>query len=109
MASQERTNVKISGASTNNTVVAAVSGHKIRVLSYVLVASGTYTAVFNSFDGASTYTALTGVMPLIAGLPVVNSLENEGHFETISGEALVLTLGATTQTSGHMTYALIPA
>ena len=109
MASQERTNVKISGASTNNTVVAAVSGHKIRVLSYVVVGSGTYTATFRSFDGSSTYTVLTGAMTLVAGLPVVKPLEVEGHFETLSGEALVLTLSATTQTSGHMTYALIPA
>jgi hypothetical protein len=109
MASQERTNVVISGATTHNELVAAVAGYKIRVLSYVLVNAVTKTVLFNSFDGATTYTALSGVMTLTAGYPCVNPLQRDGIFETISGEALDLQLGAETQCSGHLTYSLIAA
>ncbi len=48
MASQARTNVSISGAAVTNQLVAAVTGYKIRVLSYVIDAAGTLTAQFLS-------------------------------------------------------------
>lgn len=104
MASQARTNVIINAASGNTTVVDAVAGHKIRVLSYVLVGTGSQTAKFQS----STTTDLTGAMSLIAGNPVVAEFQREGHFETASGELLNLATSASTA-MGHLTYALIPA
>ena len=103
--SQVRTNVLISGATSgNNTLVAAVTGKKIRVLSYVLVAT---TAVAVRFESAAGGTALTGVMTLAAGVPLVVNLEREGHFETVAGELLNMELGGAVQVSGHMTYCLV--
>lgn len=105
MASQERKSLSISAASTgDNTLLAAVAGHKIRVLSYVLVAAGAVTAAFES---AASGTALTGDMSLITGTPLVVPFQREGHFETVAGELLNLELGGNIQVSGHLTYCLI--
>lgn len=104
MASQARTNVLINATAGNNTLVAAVANHKIRVLSYVLVPTGNQTVQFQS----STTSNLTGVMTTLAGTPVVGPFQREGHFETVSGELLNLATSASTL-MGHMTYALIPA
>lgn len=72
---------------------------------------GSYTAVAGTDTpfvvNASTY--LTGAMSMIAGYPNIADAEREGHFETESGDALALTLSATTQVSGHLTYSLIAA
>ena len=57
------------------------------------------------YVNVSTY--LTGAMTMITGNPIVNELQREGIFETKTGEALNLTLSATTQVSGHLTYCLI--
>ena len=105
MASQERTALVVSGATSgNNTLLAAVSGSKIRVLSYVLVAAGSVTARFESAAGG---TALTGVMSLIAGVPLVVNLEREGHFETAVSALLNMELSGAVQVSGHLTYCLV--
>ena len=105
MASQERTALVVSGATSgNNTLLAAVTGHKIRVLSYTLVAAGEVAVRFESAAGG---TALTGVMTLIKGVPLVVNLEREGHFETVAGELLNMELGGAVQVSGHLTYCLV--
>lgn len=105
MASQERKKLVISAASSgDNTLLAAVTGHKIRVHSYVLVAAGAVTAAFES---AASGTALTGDMSLITGTPLVVPFEREGHFETVAGELLNLELGGAVQVSGHLTYSLV--
>ena len=87
-------------------VVSAVTGKKIRVLSYFLVSAGSVTAKFQS--GAST--DLTGAMSLIVGVP--NACDHAppvhgmptGYFETAPGEKLNLVLGGSVQVSGHLTY-----
>ena len=105
MASQERTALVVSGATSgNNTLLAASSGNKIRVLSYTLVAAGEVAVRFESAAGG---TALTGVMTLIKGVPLVVNLEREGHFETVAGELLNMELGGAVQVSGHLTYCLV--
>ncbi len=104
MASQARTNVIINAASGNTTLVAAVAGHRIRVLSYVLVPTGNQTVQFQS----STTSNLTGVMTTLAGTPLVQPLQREGVFETVTGELLNLATSASTA-MGHLTYCLIPA
>lgn len=105
MASQQRTFLSVSAASAgNNTLLAAQTGAKIRVLSYTLVSAGTVTVAFQ--DGAGG-TALTGTMTLIAGVPLVVPFQREGHFETTAATLLNLSLGGATQVSGHITYALI--
>ena len=105
MASQARTALSISAASSgNNTLLAASTGYKIRVISYTLVAASTVTASFQ--DGASG-TALTGAMTLIAGVPLVVNFQREGHFQTTVSTLLNLSLGGAVQVSGHLTYALV--
>lgn len=105
MASQERKKLVISAASSgDNTLLAAVAGHKIRVLSYKLVAAG---AVTTRFESAAGGTALTGVMSQITGVPNDAQFEKEGHFETAVGELLNLELGGAVQVSGHLTYCLV--
>lgn len=107
MASQERTSLVVSAASSgDNTLLAAQSGYKIRVLSYTLVAAGTVTAAFESAAGG---TALTGDMTLIAGVPLVVPFQREGHFETVVSELLNLELGGAVQVSGHIVYCLVAA
>lgn len=104
MASQARTALSVSVASTgNNTLLAASTGYKIRVLSYTLVAASTVTIAFQSGAGG---TALTGTMTLIAGVPLVVPFQREGHFETAVSALLNLSLGGNVQVSGHLTYAL---
>lgn len=106
MASQERIKVLISAASSgDNTLVTAVAGHKIRVLSYKLVAAG---AVTTRFESAAGGTALTGVMSQITGVPNDAPFEREGVLpDTVAGELLNLELGGAVQVSGHLTYCLV--
>ncbi len=73
--------------------------------------NGSYTAIAGDdipfYVNASEY--LTGAMTMVVGQPIVNELQREGHFETVAGEALTMTLSTTTQVSGHLTYALVQA
>lgn len=105
MASQQRTPLSVSAAGAgNNTLLAAQTGYKIRVLSYTLVAAGSVTVAFQSGAGG---TDLTGTMSLIAGVPLVVDLQKEGHFETAASTLLNLSLGGAIQVSGHITYCLV--
>jgi hypothetical protein len=89
------------GSSGDNTVVAAVTGKKIRVLAYALVAAGAVTVRFES--GASG-TALTGVMSLAANGGLAVGLNELGHFETAAGVLLNMELGGVVQVSGALSY-----
>ena len=94
--------VAISAASSgNNTLLAAVTGKKIRVLAYTLLAAGAVVARFE--DGAGG-TALTGIMTLGTGIPASPALNNHGHFETTAATLLNLELSGAVQVSGHFTY-----
>jgi hypothetical protein len=105
MASQQLTSLSISAASSGaNTALAAVTGYKIRVHSYTLVAAGAVTAKFKSATGGND---LTGAMSLITGTPLVVPFQREGHFETTVSELLNLVLGGAVQVSGHLTYSLV--
>ena len=107
MASQQLTYLSISGATSgDNTLKAAVTGHKIRVHAYTLVAAGAVTVAFES---AASGTALTGDMSLITGVPLVVPFTREGHFETVVSELLNMELGGAVQVSGHLIYSLIQA
>lgn len=87
--------------SGDNTLVAAVTGKKIRVLSYVLVASGAVTVRFES--GASG-TALTGQMSLAANGGISAPFNENGYFETAAGVLLNLELGGAVSVDGHLSY-----
>jgi hypothetical protein len=88
-------------SSGDNTLVAAVAGKKIRVLSYTIIASGAVTVRFE--DGASG-TALTGQMNLTTNSGVSVPFSPVGHFETTANTLLNLELSAATSVDGHLTY-----
>lgn len=94
--------VAIDAASAgNNTILAAVVGKKIRVLSYTLIASADVTVRFE--DGAGG-TALTGQMQLGANGGASVTYSPVGHFETTANTLLNLELSGATSVDGHLTY-----
>lgn len=88
-------------ASGDNTIVAAVSGKKIRVLSFFLVADGAVTVAFE--DGASG-TALTGDMSMAANGVLVVPHNPHGWFETSVNTLLNIELGGAVGVRGALTY-----
>lgn len=93
--------------SGDNTLVAAVAGCKIRVLSYTLVASNAVTV---RFESAASGTALTGQMSLGANGGVVNAFNEGGCFADCgTNELLNLELGGNISVDGHLSYTLIAA
>jgi len=90
--------------SGDNTLVAAVAGKKIRVLSCFMIAAGTVSARFESGAGG---TALTGQMPLIANSGFTANYNSAGWFETAAGAALNLELSAAIGVHGVLNYDLV--
>jgi hypothetical protein len=88
-------------ANGNNTVVAAVTGRKIRVLSAVLVAAGTVAPQFQSGAGG---TNLTGAMPMVANGVLTLPFNPEGWFETAAGQLLNLNLSGAILVAGVLSY-----
>ena len=85
----------------NNTVVAAVTSKRIRVVAVCLLAAGTVIARFESgADG----TALTGQMNLLATTGFVLPFNPVGWFETAAGVLLNLELSAAVSVDGCLTY-----
>ncbi len=85
---------------TANTIVAAVTGKKIVVLSYTLVAAGAITVTWRSdatlISGPLAFAANGGTAP--ATTPEAPLLE------TAAGQALILLNSAAVQVGGHLTY-----
>ncbi len=92
--------------SGNNTIVAAVTGYKIRVHNLVLVASGTTTVRFQSGAGG---TSLTGDMALVANVGFAPGFDPTGHFETAASALLNISLSAAVSVDGWLTYSLAKA
>jgi len=97
------TTFAIINASTNgnNTLVAAVAGKKIRVISLALVMGAATTIRFE--DGAGG-TALTGQMEIAANSGVVLPYNPSGHFETGVNTLLNLELSGANNADGYLTY-----
>lgn len=87
--------------SGDNTLVAAVTDKKIRVLSLVLVSAGTVTARFESGAGG---TALTGQMTLAVNTGFVLPFNPLGWFETTAGALLNLELSGAVSVDGSLSY-----
>lgn len=87
--------------SGDNTLLAAVTSKKIRVLSAFLVAAGTVNVRFESGTGG---TALTGQMNLVANTGFVLPYNPNGWFETASNTLLNLELSAAVSVDGCLTY-----
>jgi hypothetical protein len=95
-------------SSGSNTLVPAVTGKKIKVLSCLLIASGITNACFRS--GSASGYRLTGELTLDAGgagfvlpHPTADGLH---PLETEVGNALVLTLAPQTYVGGYLVYYL---
>lgn len=89
-------------ASGDNTLVAAVTGRKIRVLSLFLIVAGAVNVRFESGAGG---TALTGVMNFgAAGDGVVLGYNPLGWFETAAGSLLNLELSGAVSVDGALQY-----
>lgn len=88
-------------SNTTGTLVAAVAGKKITVVSYCVGCESNSTIVF-----LSNTTALTGAMPPRAsGDSFIECGWNpDGHFQTASGEALKMTHTGSNNARGHLTY-----
>jgi hypothetical protein len=93
--------VAIAATGTDNTLVAAISGKKIRVLQLVMVASAALVARFESGTGG---TALTGQMSLAANQLFTLPYSPHGWFETAAGSLLNLEL-STSACHGFLIYA----
>lgn len=89
----------------SNTLVSAVGGEQIKVLSLLLRSHGPVNARFESGGGAD----LTGNLPLDpasdAGFVLAPPASAEmHHIETVVGEALVLDLDGAIEVGGYLTY-----
>ena len=93
-------------SSGDNTVVAAVTGKKIRLLGYVLTALADVSVRWESGAGG---TALSGAMYIGPGETnqvLAPSCGSYGCLETAAGELLNLEMGGATQVDGHAVYSL---
>lgn len=88
-------------SSGDNTIISAVVGKKIRVLSYTLI---TADAVDVRWESGAGGTALSGVMSFGANGGVSPAFDPTGHFETASNTLLNMELSAAVQVSGHLKY-----
>lgn len=93
-------------SSGDNTLVAAVTGKRIRVHAYELSASAAANGKFK--DGAAT--DLTGLIYLAAAGAAADAVERtndaDGLFQTTAGNALVLNLSAAVAVGGWVDYTL---
>ena len=91
-------------SSGDNTLVAAVPGKKIRVLSLWLVSAGTVTTRFESGAGG---TALSGQATLAVNNIYVLPYNPGGWFETAVGSLLNLELSGAVSVDGSLSYVLV--
>lgn len=91
--------------SGDNTVIAAVTGKKIRVLAITLISAGTVTARFESGAGG---TALTGQMTLAVNSGFAINCGQLGCFETAASALLNLELSGNVSVDGFLTYMETP-
>lgn len=91
-------------SSGNNTIVAAVTGKRIRVLAYTLIANGTVNAKFQSGAGG---TDITGLKYLVANSGLVCQQGQDGWMQTAPGELLNLNLSGAVAVGGELVYEVL--
>jgi hypothetical protein len=87
-------------SSGSNSIIAAVTSKKIRVLAVDIIANGTVNAKWRS----STATDITGLAYLVANSGYVRPFSPVGWFETAAGAALTLDLSAAVAVGGCVVY-----
>jgi hypothetical protein len=94
-------------ASGDNTVVAAVSGKKIRVKAW---SASNLTAAAQAIKWRSGTTDLTGLWGAGAAIGTIATHDlgptGDFYFETVAGQALVLNLAAAVAVGGSVQYTL---
>ena len=93
----------------NNTLVAAVTGKKIRVIAFLLSFAGTVNAKFQSNQSSDLTGLIYGVANVQAPSPAIPALPSGipiGQFETNVGESLSLNLSAGVAVGGYVVYDL---
>ena len=90
--------------SGDNTIVAAVTGKRIRVLSWDLTIQVTGGWTWKS----STTSNLTGTMAASATFGYSAPFNPFGHFQTVAGELLNLNTSGVINAAGHLTYIEVP-
>lgn len=104
MATPKFAFVNAAAATTDTSIVAAVTGKKIRVLAFRLNVAGTATnATFNS-KPAGAGVAKSETFQLDARGGFSGGFSPVGHFETVSGEGLTVTTGAGSQVGVGVVY-----
>lgn len=88
-------------SSGNNTLVAAVTSKKIRVLAIAFMANGTVNGKFQSGAGG---TDLSGLFYMVANTGAVLPFNPAGWYETASGVLLNLNLSGAIAVGGCLTY-----
>lgn len=91
-------------ASGDNTLLAAVTGKRIRVHSVALIAAD---AVNVRFESGASGTALTGQMTLVAGSGFVLNHNPLGWFQTALSALLNLELSGAVSVDGCFTYSIV--
>jgi hypothetical protein len=95
----------ISASSTGaTTVVAAVSGKRIRVMQVVLIVNAPVNVKFQSHV---TPTDITGLFYLAANAGFSSGYSHIGQFQTVSGEALDINLSGSVAVGGYITYVTV--
>jgi len=107
VSSQPLNYVKIDAAAANNTLVAASSTKRIRVVAFSLTMTGAAETI--QFQDGSGGTALTGAMTPTQGATINGPFCPVGLFQTSKNTLLNLALGSTNQVSGFLVYQLVPA
>ena len=92
--------VPVNAGQSDNTLVGAVTGRKIRVLGLALVASAATVATLESDTGG---TAISGEMPLTTA-PLVLPVHGIGYCETVAGELLNLNGSTAATIDGFLIY-----
>lgn len=88
-------------SSGNNTLIAAVTSKKIRVLAVAFMANGTVNAKFQSGAGG---TDLSGLFYMVANTGAALPYNPAGWFETASNTLLNLNLSGAVAVGGCITY-----
>lgn len=94
----------VSASSTDSNIVSAVSGKKIRVISFRLHAGGTATNVTFNTKPSGSGVAISELFACAANGGRAEGENKGGHFETNAGEGLTVTTGSGSTVGIGVTY-----
>lgn len=92
--------VTVAASQTDSSVVAAVAGKRIKVISYQLIGMGVSNTIAINTKPAGAGTAITPTYTVPASNSIVVSYSPKGHFQSAVGEGVTVTTGATASNLG---------